>query len=221
MINSRMFPAPPNNTKDNSGEQNNDTSAVFLIDFDGTIAIGHTHYSIVQAISNRHIPDKKESHWHYIRDLVRHHGRHHPTVSAEEWRKVFTTLINDGHKVGIISFSLFPHMIENYIREVVGLPEELAAKVYVYAHLPEDPRSANKNHHIQTALKHFNYHSDDMSRVILIDDSFNNIMGAANLGCTTVMVDEKHSHLEKILSLSAKFKSNMAGVVNHVLKSHA
>jgi FMN phosphatase YigB (HAD superfamily) len=60
-----------------------------------------------------------------------------------------------------------------------------------------------------------------MSRVILIDDSFTNIMGAVNLGCTTVMVDEKHSHLEKILSLSAKLNGGVANVVNHVFKSHA
>jgi len=206
-----MFPAVAKGN-DAASDQNEETSAIFLIDFDGTIADGQTHNAIALAINQKHITDEKESHWQFLRNAICG-GRHHPIGSAEEWCKVFTTLLNDGHKVGIVSFSSFPHMIEKYIREVVGLPEDIARQVYVYAHLPFNPGHANKNHHIETAKNHFRY-TGDMKRVVLIDDSFRNIVGANTLGCTTVMVDERNSHLNKILELSAAFKKPKQETVN-------
>ncbi len=192
--------------KQNPDKNPVDISAIFLIDFDGTIADGHTHNAVAFAVKENHITNEKKSHWDFLRKLI-HHGSHHPLGSAQEWQKVFATLLADGHKVGIISFSSYPHMIENYLREIVGLSENVMSQVYVYAHLPPNPGHANKNAHIEMAKKHFEYNGPN-HRVVLIDDSFRNIVGAQMLGCTTIAVDEKNSHLQQILELSTKLKAS-------------
>lgn len=211
MITSRMFQEANAMARQKGNDQG--SAAVFLIDFDGTIASGHVHNTLVAAHDAGSVTKELESQWQYLKQLMEQEGQHHPLGSAQEWKNIFETLLKDGHKVAVISFSLFPLVIHRYLSEVIGLSEEQSAQVYIYTRLPSNPKTANKNHHIQHALRHFEFHGD-MANVVVVDDSSRNIHGANDLGCTTIMANTGHSHLAEILALSEKLKSVRNNVGN-------
>ena len=73
--------------------------ALFAIDFDYTIAKGHTHNMIAETAERN-----EQKQWETIQDVK-------PIISIstqKTWKDAFEQLIKDGHQVAIISFVILP-----------------------------------------------------------------------------------------------------------------
>src|SRR3989338_2576635 len=101
-----------------------------------------------------------------------------PTGSKEEWKNIFTTLIDQGFRVSIPSFTAYGPLISFYLRDVIGLSDDYLQKMKINAWMPADPNSDNKNNHIDQILGcKPEERAEVYQRVILIDDGRKNVAG--------------------------------------------
>lgn len=159
--------------------------AVFIIDFDFTIAQGHTHntiaryYKTITGPNPKWHPDEQQDQWQLVKHIP-------PVFSANySWKAVFTALLNAHHHVAIASFSSYPHIIAFYLGQNIGLTEDQLSKIHIEAWLPVNPASDNKNQHIANILQHFNFKAEPKN-VIFIDDSKINTEAAKTLGFSII-----------------------------------
>lgn len=158
---------------------------IFIIDFDRTIVNGHTHNTIARFYKTILGPNpnwseaEQQAQW----DLV----KHIPPIATHNltWKTLIETILKNGHQVAVASFSSYPHIIPTYLREVIGLSDDLVKQIYVEAWLPDYPATANKNKHIMNVLQHFQF-SGDHKQVILVDDAKTNTDAALAAHFTVV-----------------------------------
>lgn len=169
--------------------------ALFVIDFDFTITSKHIHNIIVAYLKTyNHGKQDKALEWEEAKKIP-------PVKSAEDWLKVFRTLISDGHQIAIASFNIFSHIIPRYLTEIIGLTADEVKKIYVESWMPDkEKKHEYKNVHIANIMKHFTV--AEKSNVILIDDSEENIKAAQLKGYNAILADNDGTHLSRILALS-------------------
>jgi len=146
---------------------------IFIIDFDRTIANGHTHntiarfYKTIQGPNPSWNAEEQQDQWNLV--------KHIPPITAGNltWKTVIETMLNNGHQVAIASFSSYPHIIPQYLLQVIGLSADLVKQVHIEAWLPEQPATANKNNHIMNVLQHFKF-AGHKNQVVIIDDAKTN-----------------------------------------------
>ncbi len=179
---------------------------LFAIDFDYTIANGHTHNTILDAIvaakkqGDTSLKADKEKHWDLVKNIP-------PVGTAKNWQEIFSTLLDDGHQICIVSFNAYPHIIDRYLGEVLQLSPEIIAQIKVVAWLPKNAATANKNEHIAQAIEAFDYRGHT---VVLVDDSKTNTDAAERLGYDVILADpEKANHLSEILNVSCKWSQRV------------
>jgi hypothetical protein len=163
---------------------------VFIIDFDLTITSQHTHNLLSEE-------EDVEKHWEIIKNVL-------PIGSVQEWFNIFTTLLNNGHKVGVVSFNAYPQYISRYLKEVIGLSPEVFQYICVFSWTPKNPGTANKNEHIAATLTHLEYNQSIDGDVVVVDDHLRNINAAMTLGYRTVLATKTGAHLNTILELSTE-----------------
>lgn len=171
--------------------------AYFAIDFDRTIASRQTHSLIAENIVS--IGTDPEQQFKAIESVK-------PIVSAETqktWRDAFEAILQDGHQVAIVSFSNFP-VILRYLKECVGLPQEMLDQIKIVSWLPKN-KKLGKNEHIKQALKESKYTGAD-DTVVLVDDDKNNIILAQKCGYQGILADETGSQIDEIIKLSKQLK---------------
>ena len=160
---------------------------LFILDFDKTIADANTHNLISET-------KDKDSAWAALKEVK-------PIGGSLIWRQVFRQLIDDGHPVGIASFSSFDILIYQYLNEVIGLTEAELAKIHIEAWTPFKPDESNKNEHIEAIKKALNFKGNNHEIVFVDDDTAINIPAAKKLGCRTVSATGT-SHMDTIIKLS-------------------
>lgn len=145
--------------------------ALFIIDFDFTIAQEHVHNLLSSAIASGLLKaNDSDAQWNYVKSIP-------PTGTKEAWRNLFAKLEREGCDVAIASFCDYKTVVERYLREKIGLPEAIMKKIYIESWLPANPNSADKTKHIENVIKHFNYTGTPDS-IVLIDDSKINLNAA-------------------------------------------
>ena len=165
--------------------------ALIVIDFDNTIANGHTFNIIHQAISrDNSIVKHPEKQWELIKHIpaiIFSDG--HETIT---WKELFEQMVQEGHQIGIASFSSYGmNTIAHYLKEVVGLSEEfIKNNIVIKSWLPDKPSESDKNTHIMQ-VKNECLTKNEMlryrlSEIILVDDSTNNVMAANARGFSVV-----------------------------------
>lgn len=173
--------------------------ALFIFDFDYTIANGHTHNAIVDKIKverkasggESSTAKDKEAQWELVKGI--------PPIDAERFKKSIQAMLDDGHQVAIASFSSYgEHIIPRYLREVVKLSDALMSKIHIVSWLPEEPTKADKNKHIEQIIKHYNYDTTYKASIALIDDSAPNLLGAYAQGYTVIESERDGSHYKNI-----------------------
>ncbi len=173
---------------------------LFIFDFDGTIVKGHTHNTIVKALNAGKLSDKSATgRWNLVKDF--------PTVgSSDDWRKIFETLIQQGHSVYIASFNSFGEIIPIFLNKTIGLTKTDIEQIKIIARLPNNPNRVDKNEHIKQAitdaqtLKGFSGKATD---VIFMDDSLKNIEAADAEGYQVILAKKDASHLSDIKKVLA------------------
>ncbi len=102
------------------------------------------------------------------------------------------SLLN-GHPVAIVSYTLFPEIIQTLL-EKLGLTTEELNKIYIRGGLlsAEDQSKYGKLIHIEDSLEHFGFKKTDHDQVILLDDSYQNYMLAENQGIKAVLVPDEY-----------------------------
>lgn len=161
--------------------------ALFILDFDGTIADANTHNLISQT-------KDKDSAWTALKEVK-------PIGGSLIWRQVFKQLINDGHPVAIASFNSFGFLIYQYLNEVIGLTEVELAKIHIEAWTPIKPSESNKNEHIEAIKKALAFKGNNNEIVFIDDDTAINIPAAKSLGCRTISATGT-SYMDTIIKLS-------------------
>jgi hypothetical protein len=178
-------------------------SSFVFIDFDKTITSEHTHNRIGIAYTQKkkelgkQVILTEEEQWALVKDIK-------PIGSAKQWENIFSMLINNNQAVCIASFTHFKHVIPLYLKEVIGLPEDLIKKIHIEAWLPAN--TSNKNVHIQNAI-HDCHFKGSQKQVLLIDDSESNILAAKEKGYLTITAKLDGSHLEAIKKESVRLKN--------------
>lgn len=162
-----------------------------IIDFDYTIANGHTHNIICCSDAK-----DTEQQWESVKDIK-------PVGSAEEWNEVLTTLLDNKHQVAIASFNAFGHIIPRYLKEVIGLKPEQLEKIHIESWLPENPNIADKNTHIENIKKTLNF-KEKTSDIILVDDGWHNITRAAKESYSVIVATKDGAHLKKLMLVAEK-----------------
>ncbi|KTC66636.1 Uncharacterised protein [Legionella adelaidensis] len=153
--------------------------AVVCLDFDFTIVLGHTHNIICQREQALARSLTEDEQWDLVKDIP-------PRGGKERWCALFCQMANE-FPLAIVSFNAYPAIIPRYLREVIGLPNELVQEIFIDSWLPENPLTANKNQHLANVLHYF----QDCSHLILVDDSENNIKGAQEKGYKTIWAELK------------------------------
>lgn len=144
---------------------------LFAFDFDLTITSQQTHNIIYK---NRLDRADKDEQWKVVQPIE-------PRGEAQQWRILFQDLIDNGHQITIISYNNFPDIVGRYLRDKIGLSEDVLNKIYINCWMPDD-MEFGKNIHIQQSLKHFGSKLSN-SKVVLVEDSKYNLQMAnkANL----------------------------------------
>lgn len=200
---------------DKSVDQNA-VQALFCLDFDKTISGGHTHNQMLGQFdwvdfSAASTEDPYLKCWDENRqdceDFIKAMP---PTADAAKWKNVFETLVADGHACTIVSFNAFgKRLIPFYLKEVIGLSDDFIQNhVKIVSYLPSKEEQGDKSKHIAQAKQELKLEGLSDDRVVLIDDSYENIHAATTKGHKTVHVKKNDaSHIEAILKLSKEMKS--------------
>lgn len=186
--------------------QRQKTSGLLLIDFDLTISSKHIH----NLLASTDLTDESDQ-WDYIKDIP-------PRGGTSKWRNIIKTALENGYKVGIVSFTQYPHIVSRYVKEIIFKPEEqnLANQIDVNGWLPgapenmnrskqRDPQTADKNVHIKESIQKLEFNGPN-SRIILVDDDKKNIKAAHEAGYNTILADQDE-FLDEIM---ARLNSNLA-----------
>ncbi len=111
--------------------------------------------------------------------------------NKEELLTTFKTLLKDGNEIAITSFTQYPDVIKPTLKEM-GLTEEEVSKIHIVGGFPShgqaDSSPDGKKEHIDKAMELAGIKPGDYGRVMLVDDSVNNINKARNIGVTAVQV---------------------------------
>ena len=178
-------------------------TALFCIDFDNTIASQHTHNIIANA-EQEHGRLSHEDQWQLVKDIP-------PIGSDQQWQELFKTLYKDGHRIAIVSFGQYEHIIARYLKEIIGLKESfIKDHLKIVSYLPEDPSNANKEDHMSQANEEPKLPAEN---IVLVDDSRRNTRHAAVMGHQIIYADESGKHIKETLELSKKIKEQ--GVRSH------
>ena len=123
--------------------------------------------------------------------------------NPEGLKNTISTLLKQGDCVAITSFSRYPHAIDEALKNLGLLPEEII-KIAVICGMPlGDAEEIGKSQHIEQAMVMYNITSS--KKVLLLDDTFGNISAAHKQGCKAIFVQHNdHTYLEKVL----KFEDN-------------
>lgn len=172
--------------------------ALFIFDFDLTISQEHVHNLLASAIASGYInATDKDALWNYVKHVK-------PTGSKERWRNLFKTLLNEGHRVAIASFSGYKDILIRYLREIIGLDDVMLNSIFIESWLPDNPNRADKSKHIENVIKHFNFTANP-EWVVLIDDSKINCYSARTKNYTVIEVkpgDLAGVHIDAAIALS-------------------
>lgn len=169
---------------------------LFVFDFDNTITSDHTHNRIMAAIDAEKkqfrtslLKNDTEKQWDIIKTIP-------PIGNSSDWKNLFENIIESGNAVAIASYNAFgEYIIPRYLKEIVGLPENIINMIRVESWLPaKDVTVEGKNQHIANLLGTYEGAKPD---VILIDDSEDMITAASNQGYFTILADLEGSHIAK------------------------
>jgi len=177
-------------------------TGLFCIDMDGTIVDGHTHNIIWNAAQRTPaILQDPEAQWGLVKHL-RPIGGGDPAA----WRKLFHTLIQDGHSIAITSFSSFgKYIIKRYLNEVIGLDEDFIEKhIRVVSSLPKD--QSTKQPHILRAQKKTGRTNLLPEKIILCDDRFELVWDAIHKKYIGIFATKDGAHIQALLEKSKTLK---------------
>ncbi|OAI49058.1 hypothetical protein AYO45_03600 [Gammaproteobacteria bacterium SCGC AG-212-F23] len=178
------------------------TTALICFDFDITIVsqnmanyIGRCNLSVDP--------------WDYIKTNMP------PRVSASAWKNLIIELLSQGHIVAIASNNKFTDMIKRYLTEIIGLDQATIDKLIFSIEL--FPAYKNdmlpKITHIDRVVNHVKNKIPSFSnKVLLVDDSFKEILEAKGRNCETVWADAKDDSFFNTIrpTLASLIKSNKA-----------
>lgn len=175
--------------------------ALFVIDFDHTIADGHTHNTISRAIMCQAVAsDDENAQWDIVKGMPALGG-------ANRWKAIFQSLLENGHDLAIASFNSYSHVIPRFLREVIGLNDAEISRIFINSWLPSNPRAADKNEHIEQIINHFYPRLGERPRrdhVILVDDSSNNILAAEIADFRAIHAKPDLQFLDQLAVLSSE-----------------
>ena len=130
--------------------------------------------------------------------------------NGPQTRLLIETAIDNGHKVAVTTYSLFPEVCEPAMKKL-GLAADIITQIPCIAYLPQD-QSSGKTRHMIDALEAHNLPSDTHpSKLMLIDDSANNCHVAQKTGFLHVKVPDDPSAIDyldaaiALASIPAKF----------------
>ena len=164
-------------------------TALFVFDFDLTITSQHLHNLITQ---NLHQVGKDSNRqWELVKNIP-------PIGDPARWQKIFNKILQQGNLIAIASFNAYPHIIERYLIETVGIKANTVKELLlIKAELPEDPEKTHKNAYIDDLIISYNFNGYRLTPkdVIFIDDSTFNLRAAQTVGCLVIPADAKGTHL--------------------------
>ena len=176
--------------------------ALFCIDSDGTLIGGHTHNAILEAAGrDPTILTQPEAQWDIVKNM--------PPIGKDPqaWRDLFHTVVTDGHKIAMVSFSEFGStIIPRYLHEIIGLERDFIAKhIAIVSFLPED--QSNKHPHIAqakiiTETTHLLPH-----KIVLMDNEHANIRHATLMGHSTILATPNGEHIAVAQNRSKSIKN--------------
>ena len=193
------------------------TKTIVCLDFDGTIVRGNWHYNFKESsyvpitdraglIVNGTLDSNTLPNEEYIAniDAMKQYARKllecqdTSFKNPEGLKNIISTLLKQGDCVAITSFSRYPHAIDEALKNLGLLPEEIV-KIAVICGMPlEDAEEIGKSQHIERAMAMYNITSP--ANVLLVDDTFDNTLAARKQGCKAILVQPNdHTYLEKIL----------------------
>jgi hypothetical protein len=186
------------------------TMALIIIDFDNTITSQHTYHIIQQAISKeRSVESDQEAQWALVKNIAAIQCVDGDTTLT--WAELFAKIDAEGHSIGIASFNSYgPTIIPRYLKHVIGLSDELIAKIVIDSWLPSDSEQNSKNKHIFNIKNKFNYRNL-MATIVMIDDDQNDdiLSNAIDRGFSTVKAYDDGRHLKYLNdSVLPMFKSD-------------
>ena len=160
--------------------------ALFILDFDGTIASGNTHNAVAHLT-------KMDDMWEVIKEIP-------PIGSSDIWRDTIRSILVQGHSLAIASFNAYGStIIPRYLQEIIGLTEQEVQNIHIESWLPLHPSQANKNEHIAYSIKDMGYTGLPVS-IVLVDDDEKNILAASQKGYKTIQATG--NYIEHIQHLS-------------------
>ncbi|WPY01029.1 Putative phosphatase [Candidatus Trichorickettsia mobilis] len=193
------------------------TKTIVCLDFDGTIVRGNWHYNFKESsyvpitdraglivngtLDSDMLPNEEymaniDAMKQYARKLLQYQDTSFKNL--EGLKNIISTLLKQGDCVAITSFSRYPHAIDETLKNLGLLPEEII-KIAVICGMPlGDVEEIGKSQHIERAMAMYNITSP--ANVLLVDDTFDNTLAARKQGYKAILVQPKdHTYLEKIL----------------------
>jgi hypothetical protein len=156
-------------------------------------------------------------------------GKHGPMGAkhGDELVKAIKMAIDNGHKVAIVSFTLYPEVAEHALRNILGADaDKYIPQICIVGGFPSDNKPDStplgKEEHISAAISHFAAQGTTIDRndAVLLDDSSNNIKVSNAKYPTAVAITvpkevnpENKSYfneLEKIISVKASIELSVS-----------
>lgn len=157
---------------------------LLCIDYDDTLVPCNSYLILEQmgVFPGQATPDD-------VNRLIKIHGLKNPEHMCEIIRRTLDT----GNCVAIVSFTRYLEIIEPTLLSI-GLTEHEVKQIYIKSSFPSDSHwlTSGKQEHIQAAKVHFNINENE--RVLLVDDSPNNVAIAEQNGHKTVLVPKSVTH---------------------------
>lgn len=170
---------------------------LFCLDFDNTISSAHVHQKIRAMLENHtHEIHKKrllgikdfrklssEKQWGLVKEEI---SKIQPRGGQGQMRALLQQLIDKHKRIAITSFSDFPGVVKEYLRQVVGLEEHYLNRVHINCWRPDENhrKDYGKNQHLEDSLGDFceSWSIVDAVAVVLIDDESLSIKKAREVG---------------------------------------
>ncbi|MBX3709901.1 MAG: hypothetical protein KIT56_10760 [Gammaproteobacteria bacterium] len=175
--------------------------AILIFDFDHTIINGYSYKLIVE----KKLEEQPNSQWELIQKIPPVGG------SADKWRELFQGIWADGHQIAIASFNPFgDHIIPLYLKNIIGLNDVEISNIIIKSALPANPQEADKNEYISEILTQYQEKGIRVhrSRVILIDDSENNVLAARAQRYSAIHASQDGGHLTLAKMCSEKSRKD-------------